>query len=180
MLDYEHIDRKDINDVSVKSVEQILTNLHFPRKFIDKLLFNINRDNVRSPMAWSNTRNAGFSAKGKPWLKVNELYKKGINVSDNLSDPNSILNYYKKLIALRNSRDVLQYGEFIPLKYGRNIISFKRVLNEEVYLVYINLSKHRVRNKIIRLKKTLIIANYALTEDTRYFPAYYAAIYKLD
>ena len=52
-------------------------------------------------MQWNNSENAGFTT-GEPWIKVNPNYKE-INAEEQAEDPNSILNYYKKLIALRKS-----------------------------------------------------------------------------
>lgn len=50
-------------------------------------------------MQWNSSVNAGFT-KGKPWLNVNKNYI-DINVEKQLTDDNSILNYYKSLIKLK-------------------------------------------------------------------------------
>ena len=73
------------------------------------------RDNARTPMQWSHEKEAGFTT-GKPWLKVNPNYTE-INVEDQLKDEDSVLHFYKKLIALRKSeayRDTLIFGRFVP------------------------------------------------------------------
>ena len=73
------------------------------------------RDNARTPMQWTSGENAGFT-KGTAWLKINPDYKE-INVEDQQNNPDSVLNYYRKLIALRKSdefKNVFTYGEFIP------------------------------------------------------------------
>lgn len=73
------------------------------------------RDNARTPMQWSHEKEAGFTT-GKPWLKVNPNYTE-INVEDQLNDEDSVLHFYKKLIALRKSeayRDTLIFGRFVP------------------------------------------------------------------
>lgn len=73
------------------------------------------RDNARTPMQWSHEKEAGFTT-GKPWLKVNPNYTE-INVEDQLKDEDSVLHFYKKLIALRKSeayRETLIFGRFIP------------------------------------------------------------------
>ena len=75
----------------------------------------LSRDNARTPMQWNTQENAGFTT-GTPWLKVNDNYNK-INMKAQDHDPDSVLNYYRKLIALRKSpsyKEVFTYGEFIP------------------------------------------------------------------
>lgn len=72
------------------------------------------RDNNRTPIQWDDSVNAGFNTGAKPWLKINPNYKE-INVKASLSDPNSVLNYYKKLLALRKSdeyKEVFIYGKY--------------------------------------------------------------------
>lgn len=73
------------------------------------------RDNARTPMQWSDGPNAGFTT-GTPWFMVNPNYRE-INVAEQAGRPDSLLNYYKRLIALWKSDDYLDtftYGEFIP------------------------------------------------------------------
>ena len=73
------------------------------------------RDNARTPMQSSHAKEAGFTT-GKPWLKVNPNYTE-INVEDQLKDEDSVLHFYKKLIALRKSeayRETLIFGRFVP------------------------------------------------------------------
>ncbi|MDD5931478.1 MAG: alpha-glucosidase [Oscillospiraceae bacterium] len=74
------------------------------------------RDNSRTPMQWSDAPNAGFTT-GKPWLAVNPNYRE-INVAEQESRPDSVLNYYRKLIALRKNdafRETFTYGALAPI-----------------------------------------------------------------
>jgi alpha-glucosidase len=64
------------------------------------------RDGERTPMQWSTARNAGFTKHAKPWVPVAGNYSTH-NVQAELADPNSILNYYKRLIALRRTNQSL-------------------------------------------------------------------------
>ena len=66
-------------------------------------------------MQWSDEANAGFTT-AKPWLKVNENYK-AINVAAQEKDPSSVLNYYRRLVALRKSdefKELFTYGRCVP------------------------------------------------------------------
>lgn len=95
-----------------------------------------NRDKSRSPMQWSGDAFAGFS-KEKTWIKINPDYKT-INVAALTPQKKSILNTYKKLIALRNSEKVLQYGTYDNLEYKEDQISFTRSFEGEKITVIIN------------------------------------------
>lgn len=86
------------------------------------------RDNARTPMQWSHEKEAGFTT-GKPWLKVNPNYTE-INVEVQLKDEDSVLHFYKKLIALRKSeayRETLIFGRFIPaFEADEDVFAFYR------------------------------------------------------
>jgi len=74
------------------------------------------RDNARTPMQWNATHAAGFSD-GKPWLQVNPNYSE-VNAAQALSDPDSVFHYYRKLIGLRKSEDLLISGRTQQLLTG--------------------------------------------------------------
>lgn len=96
-----------------------------------------NRDRSRSPMQWDDSPNAGFTT-GKPWIGVHENYRK-VNAALVEQQENSILNRYRKLINLRNSEEVLQYGAYTSLeRLTDEAIRFTRTLNEEHITVVIN------------------------------------------
>ena len=97
----------------------------------------ISRDNSRTPMQWNREKNAGFST-GTPWLPVNDNYLQ-INAEDEVNDPDSVYNYYKKLIALRHQYDVIVYGEFIPLlEDDPSVYAYRRALDGVALTVLCN------------------------------------------
>lgn len=71
------------------------------------------RDNARTPMQWNASENAGFTT-GKPWIPVNKNYPT-INVETAEKEANSILHYYRKMIAFRKANTTLVYGDFVDL-----------------------------------------------------------------
>ena len=73
-------------------------------------LGKLSRDNARTPYQWDDTENAGFGT-GTPWLPVNPNYKE-INLAAQKADPDSVYNYYKKLIELRHTYDIIVYGHY--------------------------------------------------------------------
>lgn len=101
------------------------------------LIHKKGRDNARTPMQWDDGINAGFSG-GMPWIGVNPDYT-GINVQNALADGDSILHYYKKLIAMRKENPVMVYGEYIPiLEDEEAIFAYIRQLDGERLLVILN------------------------------------------
>ena len=71
------------------------------------------RDGERTPMQWdASNPQAGFSTNAKTWLPVAADYKT-INVQTELKEPNSMLNWHKKLIAMRRELPALRDGGMV-------------------------------------------------------------------
>ncbi|HJV24700.1 MAG TPA: alpha-glucosidase [Aromatoleum sp.] len=97
------------------------------------------RDNSRTPMQWDGTPNAGFTS-GRPWLKVNENFS-AINVAAQQDDPDSVLNYHRKLIRLRKAEPTLVYGRYtLLMEDDPQIYAYTRTLDDEAFVVITNLS----------------------------------------
>lgn len=97
------------------------------------------RDNARTPMQWDSSPNSGFT-RGSPWIAVNPNYRH-INVASALSEPDSILWHYKKLVALRKHHPVLVYGDFKQiLEAHPQVFAWLRTLGDERLLVVNNFS----------------------------------------
>ena len=98
------------------------------------------RDNARTPMQWNEEAHAGFT-KGEPWLAENPNYT-CINVQEQLGREDSVLAYYKKLIALRKDpgyKETFVYGAFEPLPdCGHNVIAYLRKGGAQTILVAAN------------------------------------------
>ena len=100
------------------------------------------RDGERTPMQWNDTPNAGFTT-GIPWNPIPVTYQT-YNVADELKDPNSILNWYKALLALRHKDPALLEGEYIALNQDDpNVLSYLRKTKNEAILVAINMSDNQ-------------------------------------
>ncbi|CVI71456.1 Trehalose-6-phosphate hydrolase [Clostridiales bacterium CHKCI001] len=130
----------DINqyrDVESLNYYQILKEEGKSEDEIYKILQERSRDNSRTPMQWNACEHAGFST-GTPWLSVNPNYQT-INTEACLADPNSILYYYKKLVALRKEYDIIAYGDYVPvLEDNTSVFAYKRVYQNEKLLVLAN------------------------------------------
>jgi alpha-glucosidase len=102
------------------------------------------RDGERTPMQWSDSANGGFS-EAKPWLPVSDTYQTH-NVATEQRDPDSILNFYKKLLALRHTDPALLEGEYVPLNEDdANVLSYLRRYKNEAVLVVLNMSASEQR-----------------------------------
>lgn len=101
---------KDI--LSVNAMKMFRKRAPFLMPIVKKVLKKVARDHARTPMQWSDAANAGFCPEGvEPWMTVNPDYKR-VNVAAEQADGDSILNYYKKLIAFRRSSDCVKRGKF--------------------------------------------------------------------
>jgi len=97
------------------------------------------RDGERTPMQWDASQNAGFS-EAKPWLPVPSSYKTH-NVATELKNSDSILNFYKRVLALRHENSALREGEYIALNENDpNVLSYLRRYEDEAVLVVLNMS----------------------------------------
>ncbi len=100
---------------------------------------DIGRDGERTPMQWNDSTNAGFTT-GTPWLPVPPSYKTH-NVGSELKDPNSVLGFYRKVLVLRHSNNVLLEGSYTALNESdAHVISYLRSYKGKAVLVAINMS----------------------------------------
>src|SRR5581483_2071373 len=97
------------------------------------------RDGERTPMQWNTEKNAGFT-EGKPWLPVPPSYKTH-NVATESKEPDSILNFYRHVLALRHQDPALRDGDYIALNENDpNVLSYLRRYKDEAVLVVLNMS----------------------------------------
>ena len=128
-----------------------------------KRLWRSSRDSARTPVQWSDEENAGFTT-GTPWLPVNENYKE-INVEREERDPDSLLNFYRKAIALRKSLKSVRYGEYKEHFHNSNrLYVYTREYEGERLLVVCSFTEKPTKIKIPRgfdIKSAeLVLSNY--------------------
>lgn len=120
------------------------------------------RDNSRTPMQWDASAQAGFTT-GTPWIKVNSNYV-AINASVQETDPNSCLNYFRKLTKLRKEELTLVYGKYTLLdKMNPNVYAYLREWQGRRLLILLNFSaEHASCHTELDLSKAgLLLCNYA-------------------
>jgi len=138
------------------------------------------RENGRTPFQWDTKQNAGFTT-GTPWLKVNPNYT-AVNAEQQEKDPNSTLNYFRKLVQLRKNEPTLIYGKFeLVDETNPDIFAYTRELNEEKLLIVLNFTSKNASAKtgINVSKAKVVMNNYATSSKTEELRPYEAVIYQL-
>jgi len=141
MTNFDFKTMGEIRDIESHNVYRLLRQMHFPKGICWNIIRVSSRDNARTPMQWSNSLNAGFTA-GTPWLGINENYRR-INVYDQKKDSSSIRNFYIKMIALRAQNDTLKYGIFHAIHTTNRLFAFEREYNSEKLTVLLSFSSKK-------------------------------------
>lgn len=126
-----------VNDLKIDSAEAALR------------AGEMSRDKNRTPMQWSPLPNGGFCpAAAEPWLPVNPNFAEGLNAREQFDLPDSMLNYYKRLIHARKTTPALIAGEYKPLhvKSGE-YFAFLRYTDTQTVLVVLNYSPNQQQLK---------------------------------
>lgn len=120
-------------DVFVKNNYNVFKKI-FGKKKCEHLARISTRDNARTPVQWTDGENAGFTT-GKPWFYINPNYKE-VNAEKELSDPNSLLNFYKKLIRFRKENEIVLKGDYKEYyANSKNLYVYERTYNNQRMLV---------------------------------------------
>ncbi len=157
----------EIDDINTLDEYQVALDAGLTPEEALKAVSRFSRDNARTPMQWSNEPNAGFTT-GTPWLKVNPNYP-SINAANQQEDPDSVRNFYKKLIALRKNPDykeTIVYGALTPyLKDQHNLMSYYRK-GDKTLLIIGNYQKAPQTAVLPSDYKQILLNNYTdLTQD---------------
>ena len=137
-----------------------------------QLFHRASRDSARTPMQWSAEENAGFTS-GTPWFHINENYKE-INAAAALADPDSILNFYRKAIALRKRLPVVQNGNYQDYyKNSNELYVYARETKEQKLLVICSFTDRPVRFRapynFSLSDMTLLLSNYPVSDTADSF-----------
>lgn len=165
MLNAELDNIKDYKDVSSTNTYALCRKFGLSDKFTMKLCKYASRDNARTPVQWDDSPNAGFTT-GTPWFGVNPNYKE-INVAQAENDPNSILNYYRKLLKFRKEHEIVIYGAYNEYyEDSKKVFVYERTYMGERMLVVCSFSEDG--EKIVApegydlSKGELVLSNYDL------------------
>ena len=172
-----------IDDISTIDEYHVARNAGCTKEEALKCISLYSRDNARTPMQWDSSENAGFSS-GKPWLNVNPNYN-NINVKKQWNDPDSLLSFYKELIALRKNplyRETIVYGDLIPyLEDRHNLMAYFRK-GERTLLVAGNFQKKSQDIQLPQKCQKVLLNNYPnadITDRVLHLKDYQAVILEL-
>jgi len=174
MTDYPFKDINEYRDVESLNVYRELLSSGTDRETALRRLLYGSRDHARIPMQWTSGENAGFS-KSEPWIAVNPDHV-SVNAEDEEKDPDSVLSYYRRMIAMRHSHSTLVYGSFRRLRAPRGVFAYERELDES-FRVLINMTAEN-RKVDRRLQGEAEISNYKDTVPGTLRP-YEAAVYRV-
>lgn len=150
------------------------------KQFIEDQKTGGARDNGRTPFQWSASKNGGFST-GEPWLKVNDNHT-FLNAEAQEKDPNSNLNYFRKMTKLRKSNLALVYGKYTLLdKENPNVYAYTRELEGKKLLVMLNFSskKAAVKTGLNTNNATVLSNNYGGKSSMTELRPYEAVVMEL-
>ncbi|MDR3264242.1 MAG: alpha-glucosidase [Clostridiales bacterium] len=132
----------------------------FLKGYAMKALAIRSRDNARTPMQWNAGKNAGFSD-GEPWYRVNENFAY-INTEESKNDPDSVLNFYKKLIAIRKNSEIVRNGSYKELfEESKDLYVYLREDGGKKLLIINNFKNKEIPFTIPESgERSLILGNY--------------------
>jgi len=119
------------------------------------------RDNARTPMQWDDSEHAGFTD-GEPWLPVNPNYEE-INAAAAQTNPDSVLQYYRELVTLRETHEELVYGAYNQLRPDHTSVwAYRMELGEDAVLVALNFDDSETTVHLADADRTedLLCSNY--------------------
>lgn len=146
MTNFDFADMEKIKDVESRNIWALTERMHLPKALRWEMIRQKSRDNARTPMQWSAAPNGGFTT-GTPWLAVNGNYK-DINAETQIGDKNSVLSYYKRLLALRKKSEALRGGGFKEVYCKNGVAVFERETDGEKLCTVVNLTSQRRRSPV--------------------------------
>jgi oligo-1,6-glucosidase len=125
-VDFHHV--SEIDDISTLDEYQVALDAGLTPEAALEAVAHFSRDNARTPYQWDDSPNAGFTT-GTPWLSVNPNYTR-VNLKEELSQPDSVYHFYRKLIDLRKNpayQETVVYGNTEPyLAQQENLMAYYR------------------------------------------------------
>lgn len=170
MTNAHFTDLSQYKDVETQNIYKVGRKFFSHKRMMKKIKY-MSRDNARTPMQWNNEAFAGFS-NVDPWIEVNPNYV-DINVAENEKYQDTILNYYRELLKVRNSHEALLYGDYFEhFPKHPHLIYYERKLDNDLLLVIANFRNKKTSFKPIHDLKTfnLILNNYQNIDENNLMP----------
>lgn len=179
--DFKKLD--EVMDIESHNIYAMAKKLWIPKPIRWKMIKRTSRDNARTPMQWSAEENAGFT-EGKPWLKVNGNYKE-VNVAAETAKENGILTFWKKMIALRKTNEILMEGHFKVLYTGKQVYAFERKKGGNRLIAVCNMTgktaklpKRVFKKSGMKKGDSIVVSNYDACDELILKPFEYRLLEK--
>jgi glycosidase len=157
---------EDYRDIETLNMIKDRLNKDIDMKDILESIRVKGRDNARTPFQWNESKYAGFS-EHKPWIEVNQNYKT-INAEQQMSDKNSILEHYRKLISFRrksNYKEIIEKGSFKMMFNDSNqIFAYERQYFDQKIIVLCNFYSNSLQLPREFTYNEVICNNYEVTQ----------------
>ena len=149
-------------DVMTRNNARMLS-MFMPKKKVLETIQHSTRENARTPLQWSDRRNAGFST-AEPWFPINDNYHH-VNVQAQEEDPDSLLNFYRKLLRFRKDNPIVLYGRYRELMEEHSqLYVYERFYRSQKLLVICSFTNELVRFELPEDypldKGRLVLSNY--------------------
>lgn len=167
MTNCKRNDITEYDDISTKDQYQWALEAGCSEEEALRCCYENSRDNARTPMQWSGNANGGFTS-GTPWLAMNPNYTQ-INVEEQDKREDSVLNYYRKLIALRKSKDYCEtftYGGFQPEYEDQDgVFAFYRTEGDQKILVAANFGQESCALPLYENVQKVLLSNMNIEKE---------------
>ena len=123
------------------------------------------RDNTRRPLAFTAQSGAHGFTSGTPWLKIPSRADE-INLESDRASEKSVFEFYKKVLSLRSSSEVIRRGSFQDLTQNSDCFVYERALGNEKIIVAVNFEKHNrltLPAEVLSGEAKPILCNYLTT-----------------
>lgn len=143
MVNVPWTDVSQLRDIESRTFAENCRRTGAGEEFMWDAIHRKARDNARTPMPWDGSPNGGFTS-GTPWIMLNPDNDE-INVEKALADPDSVLHFYRRIIAMRKENLIMPYGEVeLVWPEDKQVFAFFKRLEGETWLVAANFSENEV------------------------------------
>ena len=169
-------DISETQDVESHNMYELFAKFGPFKKKLRRILFDVSRDNARTPMCWDDSEFAGFSSV-KPWLVVNKD-KDIINAENAIEDQNSLYHFYQKMIEFRLNNEIIRDGEVVfKYKNSNKLFVYERKLGDQIITVVCSFSKKKIKAKFLKkIKGNIVLSNYQ-DNDSEYLKPFECRLY---
>lgn len=145
---------------SINAYHSLVDSGTLDKRTMLNYLASTSRDNARTPMQWSGGLYGGFSTSA-PWINMGQNWR-AANAEREMNDPESVLSFYKKVIAYRKNNPLIRNGSFRLLwPEHEKILAYVRELAEQKLLVLCNFSAETIAlpEEVYYDQKDILLSN---------------------